>query len=304
MAVEELQQGRWMAARAVLASSWGSWPLWTGRTQVLAAVAARTNVLDYWYAEAPDSTGLVTLLARVAVERALLTGVQPTDPRVVAGLEQSARQLCWDAAATLADDPVPWICMLALAQLDLSQSRPEHRISAPDQMLPPGPWGLLAQVRRADPWNREAFHRLLRFWLAQGDGGSASDFLAAFLPGAPTGSPLHALPLYLYVDLYRRAERRDKERARLRWTKNEQVRATVLRAYENWRAAPGEQGRWPLVDESHLAHALWATRCRAQAAEVFASMAPFISSQPWVSVGDRPDAVLREALAQSMAATR
>ncbi len=301
-AVEELQQGRWMAARAVLAQSWGDWPVWTARTQVLAAVASRTDVLNHWRAEAAGSVGLVTLLARAAVDRALMASAQPTDPRTVARLEHSARELCWDAAATLADDPVPWICLLALAQLDLSQARPEHRVPAPDQMLPPGPWGLLAQAQRADPWNREAFHRMLRVWLARGSSGTASEFLAAFLPGAPAGSPLHALPLYVFVDRYRRAPLRNA--AELLWTKDERVRAAVLRAYENWRVAPGEQGRWPVVDESHLAHALWAARRPVDAAEVFAVMSPFVSSQPWVSVGDRPDDLFRQALAQSCAAGR
>ncbi|MER7668150.1 hypothetical protein ABTY61_06750 [Kitasatospora sp. NPDC096128] len=287
-----------MAAHAVLASSWGNWPVWTARSQVLAAVASRTDVLDHWRAEAADSVGLVTLLARAAVERALMASAQPTDPRTVARLEHSARELCWEAAATLTDDPVPWICLLALAQLDPGQSRPEHRVPAPDQLLPPGPWGLLAQARRADPWNREAFHRMLRVWLARGSSGTATEFLAAFLPGAPAGAPLHALPLYAFVDQYRRTA------DQLLWTKNERIRAAVLRAYQNWRAAPGEQGRWPVLDESHLAHALWAARRPADAAEVFAAMAPFVSSQPWVSVGDRPDELFRQALAQSCAASR
>ncbi|MFF2545081.1 hypothetical protein ACFVUY_21255 [Kitasatospora sp. NPDC058063] len=143
---------------------------------------------------------------------------------------------------------------------------------------------------------------MLRFWLARGTPGTANDFLAAFLPSAPTGSPLHALPLYVYVDRYQRAER--KGTAQLQWTKDEGVRAAVLRAYEHWSAASGGQGRWPVADESHLAHALWASRLPVQAAEVFTAMAPFVSSHPWVSVGDRPDDLFRQALAQSFAATR
>ncbi|WP_405361806.1 hypothetical protein OG535_28790 [Kitasatospora sp. NBC_00085] len=301
-AVEELQLGRWMSARTLLARTWGDPALWTSRTQALGAVSARTDILEHWTAEEPNGFGLVTLQARTAVELVLMVRQQRADPRELAALEHSARQWCWRAASTLAADPVPWISLLALAQLDPAQTRPEHRVGAPDQMLPPGPWGLLDQARRTDPWNREAFHRMLRFWLARGEGGAATSFLATYLPGAPTGSPLHALPLHLYVERYHRAER--KEAVQLQWTDEETVRATVLRAYEHWQAAPGEKGRWPVVDENHLAHALWATRQRQQAAEVFAALTPFVSSQPWVSLTDRPNELLRQAMVQSFAASR
>ncbi|MFJ1706864.1 hypothetical protein [Kitasatospora sp. NPDC088346] len=238
----------------------------------------------------------------MAVELALLVRQQQIDPREAASREHAARGSCWQAASSLAGDPVPWIGLLALAQLDSTQARPEHQVGAPDLMLPPGPWGLLDQARRADPWSREAFHRMLRFWLARGESGAATEFLTTYLPHAPAGSPLHVLPLYLHVDRYRRTER--KERAALQWTNDEGVRSTVLRAYEHWQASQADVGRWPVVDESHLAHALWATRHPQQAAEVFAALNPFVSSQPWVSLSDRPSDLIRQALAQSFAAAR
>ncbi len=78
----------------------------------------------------------------------------------------------------------------------------------------------------------------------------------------------------------------------------------MLRAYEHWQMRPSSVGRWPVGDESHLAHGLWATRQPRQAAEVFAALDPFTSSQPWMSLSDRPDDLIRQALAQSFAATR
>ncbi|MFD0262404.1 hypothetical protein ACFVH7_29555 [Kitasatospora indigofera] len=296
-AVEELRAGRWLAARTLLAGSWGDRSLWTSRTQALGAVAARTDVLQYWAAEEAAGFGLVPLQARAAVEGALMASQREASAR-----EGAARAWCWRAASTLADDPVPWIGLLALAQLDPSQVRAEHRVEAPDRMLPPGPWGLLDQARRADLWNREAFHRMVHFLLVRGEGGSATEFLAAYLPAAPAGSPLHALPLYLHVERYRRAGR--TERAALQWTNDEGVRSTTLRAYEHWQARPSGVGRWPVVDESHLAHGLWATRQPRLAAEVFAALDPFVSSQPWMSLSDRPDDLIRQAMAQSFAATR
>ncbi|MFB7908374.1 hypothetical protein ACFC1T_18250 [Kitasatospora sp. NPDC056076] len=299
-AVEELRQGRWYAARALLAHSWSSPGLWAARTQVLGAMAGQNDVLRHWASEEPATFGLTTLHTRVAVDQALLVGQrQPDSPDAVA-LEGTARQWCWLGASVLASDPVPWLGLLTLAQLDLNQARPEHRVPAPDQMLPPGPWGMFDQARRIDPWGREAFHRMLRVWLARGEIGPATEFLAAYQPSAPEGSALHALPLYLYVDRYRRAKR--KEAVQLQWTDDQAVRDTVLNAFSHWQTALAQGVRWPVSDESHLAHALWASRHRPQAAEVFAAMSPFISAQPWqILAPDRPGNLLREATAQSYA---
>ncbi|WP_051740774.1 MULTISPECIES: hypothetical protein [unclassified Kitasatospora] len=297
-AVEELRHGRWYSARALLANSWGEPGLWAARTQVLGAMAGHNNVLRHWGDEEPGAFGLTTLHTRVAVDQALLVGQRQPDSRDMA-LESSARQWCWLAASMLGGDPVPWLGLLTLAQLDTAQERPEHKVPAPDKMLPPGPWGLFDQARRTDPWGREAFHRMLRFWLARNEVGPATEFLATYLPSAPDGSALHALPLYLYVDRYRRAER--KEAIQLQWTDDETVRGTVLRAFGHWRAALGRGSRWPVADESHLAHALWASRQRREAAEVFSAMAPFISLQPWQSLADRPGDLLWQAMAQSYA---
>ncbi len=298
-AVEELRQGQWWSTRTLLAHSWGNPGLWASRTQVLGAVAGHNDVLRHWGSEEPAAFGLTTLHARVAVDQALLAGQRQPDSRDAMALEGGARQWCWLAASVLGGDPVPWLGLLTLAQLDLRQARPEHKVPAPDQMLPPGPWGLFDQARRTDPWGREAFHRMLRFWLARNEVGPATEFLATYLPSAPGGSALHALPLYLYVDRFRRAER--KEAIQLQWTDDETVRDTVLRAFGHWRAALAQGVRWPVVDESHLAHALWASRQRPQAAEVFSEMDPFISLQPWQSLADRPGDLLRQAMNQSYA---
>ncbi len=299
-AVEELRQGRWYAASALLARSWESPGLWATRTQALGAMAGQNDVLRHWAAEEPAAFGLTTLYTRVAVDNALRVGQQQPGSRDAMALEEAARQWCWLGASVLGGDLVPWLGLLTLAQLDLNQTRPEHRVPAPDQMLPPGPWALFDQARRIDPWGREAFHRMLRFWLARGESGPATEFLAAYQPSAPEGSALHALPLYLYVDRYRRAERKDA--VQLQWTDEQSVRDTVSAAFSHWRAALAQGARWPVADESHLAHALWASRQRRQAAEVFTAMNPFISAQPWQTMSpQRPGELLHQATAQSYA---
>ncbi|MEV7416985.1 hypothetical protein [Streptomyces sp. NPDC089919] len=298
-AAEDLQLGRWAATRALLADTWRRWPLWTVRTQVLASVAAHNDALAHWASEDPANAGLVTLRARAAVERALAGGSHAAGAPAAGKLELEARRLCLRSADAFTTDPVPWIGLLALAQLDLTGIREEHRVPAPDRMLGSGPWGLFAQARRRDRWNREAFHRMIRFWLARGDGAAATLFLERYLPRAPQGSPLHAIPLYLQVERYGRADH--KEAIFLQWTDDSRVRTAVLNAYEHWLKAPGTKGRWPLVDESHLAYGLWVTRRPRQAAEVFEAMRPFVSSQPWASVSDQPGELLRRAVRQSYA---
>ncbi|MBV6695673.1 hypothetical protein KV557_00860 [Kitasatospora aureofaciens] len=296
-AVEELRSGRWVAAREVLARSRGDWPQWTRRTQVLGAVAAQSDVLRHWSADEPDSPILLTLHARASVEGVLLAHQQQADERLLAGWDAAAREACWRAAG-IGVDPVPWICLLALAQLDIQQERMEHRVDPPDQMLLPGPWGLLEHTHRIDPWGREAYHRMLRFWLAMGRTGAATNFLMHFLASAPTGSALHALPLHLHLERYRREPR--KEAVLSQWS-SDHVRRDVQSAYTHWRAAVGEHGRWPVADESLLAHALWADHHLAEAAEVFASLGPFASWQPWATIaGDRERGydLLHHAIAQ------
>ncbi|MGX4733160.1 hypothetical protein [Kitasatospora griseola] len=301
-AVEEFRHGRVWSVRGLLHQSWGDWGLWTSRTQVLGAVAVHLNVLDIWEREEPDAFGLTTLRSRVAVEAALLAAQQPAAKQELGQYVESAREWCWQAASALAADPVPWLGLLALAQLDTELARPEHRVPAGDKLLPPGPWGLFDQVRRTDPWNREAFHRMLRFWLVRGAIGPASSFLSGYLRDAPAGSPLHALPLYLHVERYRRAEAGSEAAAYMQWTNDEQVRLTVQRVLAHWRAARGAGARWPVADESHLAHALSATRRHQDAAEVFTAMHPFVSGEPWASLSDDPNRLLHDSVRKAFAA--
>lgn len=281
IAVEDLQAGRWRSTGALLADTGADWSLRTSRTQVLGTVAARSDVLSHWAREEPNHHGLHVLQVRVAVELALAAhraGVRDAEQ-----LEQTARAACRQAAAAVDADPVPWIGLLVLATLDPDQRRPEHRAEAPDRMLVPGPWGLLWEAHRRDPWSREAHHRMYRYWIGRGTTGTAESFLRFLVPFLPTGSPLFALPLHLHAERFRTARRRDG--LRRQWAR-EPVVWDVLRAYEAWLEAPGGAGRWPVVDESHLAHALWASHRFEEAARVFGSLHPFASAQPWQSLTD------------------
>ncbi|MEU9074384.1 hypothetical protein AB0D22_06850 [Kitasatospora sp. NPDC048538] len=258
------------------------WGLWSSRTQVLGLVAARSDVLDHWEREDPDNSHLSLLRVRVLVERALATGAVgvPEAGRV----EYEARAASVRAARLFPEDPVPWLCLLALAVLDPERQLPEHRFPTSDYLLPPGPWRLFDEAIRRDAFSREAHHRMLRYWQAVYS-PAAADFVHSVMPRLPAGSSLAALPLYLSVEQYRRELRKDS--VRRQWLREPHVSRTVL-AYESWRASSAENP-WPVADLSHLAHALWASAQMGRAVEVFEALGPFASPYPWATVADSPD---------------
>jgi hypothetical protein len=295
-ALEDLRAGRWMAMRDLLAATGADWGLRTARSQVLATAAARSDVLRVWHAEEPDSADVVVMLARVAVERALQAHRQGR--REVYALVRGAREACWLAGERTPADPVPWVCLLALAQADELQDLPEHRLAAPEQMLPPGPWGLLEEAQRRDPFNREAFHRMLKFWMTRTAGsiGDAIDFVQAAVAWAPKGSALMVLPLYAHVELYR--QQRDREQLgpllRRQWTRDH-IAVDVDRALRTWFDGPAVAARAPL-DLNHLAHGLWAGGSLEDAGRVFDAIGPYATTAPWAHVADEPAAGEREFL--------
>jgi hypothetical protein len=288
-ALQEVRAGRWMAMRALLEGT-GEWWLWTRRTQVLAAAAAGTDVVSAWRAEEPWSVAAAVMHARVAVERAL---------RARRGGHRRTHELwieAWDASRTAAAvaprDPVPWVCLLALAPFDSEQRWDEHREPPPEPALPPGPWGLLAEADRRDPHNREAHHRMLQFLYARGRAGSAGEgaaYAQRAAASAPAGSALHLLPLYVRVERYRRTGGHGAA-LDLHWVAEDAARE-ARHALDAWFALTRAEERSPL-DLNHLAHALWGAQRFADAARVFDALGPYWTPAPWTHrAGDRETAV-------------
>ncbi|MEU8926219.1 hypothetical protein AB0D10_35710 [Kitasatospora sp. NPDC048545] len=295
--MDDLRAGRWLSTQRLLANTAQQMGLRTSRTQVLALVAARSTVLSDWARENPDDPGLAVLRTRVLVEHALAAAAAGS-PKA-ASLEREARESCWAAAQAVPLDPVPWVCLLALAVLDRAKQRPEHQRRSSDPMLPPGPWGLLDEALRRNPGNREAHHRMLRYW-HRVYRPAAADFVNAVMSMAAFGSPLAALPLYLSVDYYRNEPSRNAVVLR-QWLREPHF-SRAQRAYESW--AVSEPGSWPVVDLSYLAHALWASAQMAAAVEVFGALGQFASRAPWSLVAESPDraeALLLTARQQALA---
>ncbi|NLU73461.1 hypothetical protein HCC61_12365 [Streptomyces sp. HNM0575] len=294
-ALEELRAGHWMAMRTLLGRTGDSWGLRTARSQVLGVVAAGSQVVEAWLREDRGSADARMMLARVSVERAVRA--RREQHHSAGELEKTARQACYAAAEELPADPVPWVCLLALARLDERQERGEHRERAAEPMLPLGPWGLLYRVYERDRYNREAHHRMLHFLHARSEGAagnsgtraSAVDFVRWVSSWAPAGSPLLALPLYAYVEQYRRetAEGRSGPLLRRHWTQDPaalDARTALLGWFDH--TDPTSQS---VLDLNHLAHALWAGGRPADAARVFAALGPYFTQQPWLQVAEDPE---------------
>ncbi|WP_328732816.1 hypothetical protein OHT20_31435 [Streptomyces caniferus] len=290
VAMVELQAGRWRAARNLLLAT-SAHGLRTSRTQVLAVAAAGADVVDVWLAEEPDAYDPQMMRARVFVERALRAHRQQHTG--VAEFETRARHAAQMAAQRAPQDPVPWVCLLALAQIDRNQRRPEHRVRSAEPMLPPGPWQLLDEVVRRDPYNREAYHRVLQFLLSRNAPPSAQlasvfDFGRWVASWAPAGTPMLLLPAYAQVEQCRlqRAEGKVHPLWRRQWAE-EPMHSYSLDAFHGWfkKADPAMRS---LTDLNYLAYALWAGHQYLEAAAVFTAMTPYATREPWASLEERP----------------
>ena len=284
-ALQDLRTGRWMAMRGLLAGT-TQWWQWTQRTQVLAAAAAGTDVVRAWLAEEPDSVPAAVMRARVAVERAL---------RAHREKHRRTHELwveAWDASESATrvapHDPVPWVCLLALAQIDRDQRWDEHRAEPPEPMLPTGPWGLLAEADRRDPFNREAYHRMLQFLYARASSGRPTEAVGYAhwaAESAPRGSALHVLPLYVRVERYRRGGGQDAA-LDLHWVAEDagrEARGALHLWFEHTHMAERS-----LLDLNHLAHALWGALQFPDAARVFDALGPYYTAVPWAYRTPRP----------------
>ncbi|MFG2837727.1 hypothetical protein ACGFYE_22295 [Streptomyces zaomyceticus] len=284
-AAQDLRTGRWVAMARLLDETTG-WDAWTRRTQVLAAVAAGTDVVHTWRTEQPESLAAGVMHSRVAVERAVRA--HRAGHTRTRELWQEAWTACREAADMAPADPVPWVGLIALATLDGRQRMAEHRISPPAPMLPPGPWGLLAEAEKRDPHNREAHHRMLQFVYARRPGplSEAVNYAHWAASSAPVGSALHVLPLYVRVERYRR-ERGHERALDLHWVAEDALR-DAQRALDTWFlfCATDEAS---LLDLNHLAHALFGALRFTDAARVFEALGPYYTTLPWAYRTPRPD---------------
>lgn len=176
------------------------------------------------------------------------------------------------------------MCLLSLALADIGQHLPEHRVPPPEGLLPTGPWGLLEEVYQRDPYNREAWHRMLQVFYARRI--NAFDYVRWVASWAPPGSALLVLPLYAYAEDYRSRLRSGAAGGLALYWISEQVTHYTARALHDWfhRSAPA--GRSPL-DLNHLGHALYAGGFDG-GSDVFRAIGPHATPTPWQDIADAP----------------
>lgn len=265
------------------------------RVTLLAKVAASSNAVEAWQREHPHDGQAAVLAARVAVERA--TRAVDAGLREAWTLTEQAELQCRQAASVDSRDPVPHLGLLALACVR------EDRDPGPGALPVSGPWNTFRDVWRVDPVNREAHHRMLT---AVGGGrqphpADAQMFAQSTVAsiGLDVRSPLQLLPLYALIGIYEHQLRtRRRELPHLLWT-GEGARKDIERAWTWFEHA--DPRKHLVVDLSHLAHALCASRQFDRAAEVFAALGPYGSPRPWNAVTESGDGV--EGLVRARALT-
>ncbi|MFD3379527.1 MULTISPECIES: hypothetical protein [unclassified Streptomyces] len=290
LACEDLQLDRWLEAKRLLRDTGSDWTLRTSRSQVLARVAANYRAIDAWCAEEPDDWDALMMRARVLTERVLNTHRAGGSGRDLMRAAAAARLACKAAAERWPDDPVPYVCYLALAQTDTDRQFPhspvhweEHRND--NDMLPPGPWRVLAWADQRDQYNREAYHRMLNVFQARQTG--VLDFAQTVAAFAPEGSPLVLLPLYAFTEAYRRQLEGGRTVSVIGYWATVDKAHYARRALHEWfefRPTPPEQlPARSLVDLNYLAYTLTATG-EGNAAGVFEAIGPYATAAPWIHV--------------------
>ncbi|RPE39086.1 hypothetical protein EDD90_2042 [Streptomyces sp. Ag109_O5-1] len=290
-ALEDLQLDRWRSSQALLErtiETARTWELLTSRSQLLAAAAAKGHAVEAWRKEEPDDAYAAMMHARVLTHRAVAAGRRGVDRYSVMAVTRHALVACDAAEERWPACPIPRICRLALAVLDIDPNRPVHRAHwahPPEQhLLPVGPWPLLLAVEELDPGNREAHHRMLQCFKARGRG--ALTFTKWATERAKPGSPLHVLPIYAYVDDYA-AQFRKGTGSSIGYWNTEATHGYVQRARDGWFAWHQDPRRdCSILDLNYLACGLINTGLPG-AAPVFEAIGPFAVAAPWEQTGPR-----------------
>ena len=292
---QELRVGRYTLAGELLADRHVPEDVRDYRYLILAQIAASNGVDAAWLAEQPDSPEGALLRLRASVIRALKAH-RTNHPRAdeLIGLAQT---LCLETAERFPQDPLPWIALLHLAP-----AAPDH-VPGPPGLPIDGPWQIMGELWRRDPWNREAHHRLLAA-VGPKSGGSVSAMsgVAHWIASqAPSGSALLVLRLVAFIEAFRQQLERDNINTILLKYRNwstAYAEQEIERCYTQWFAPTGGSGAL-LPDLHYLAHALWAGLQWQPATHVFDAIGPYALTTPW-SLHGAPEHALVTARQQCM----
>ncbi|MET8029667.1 hypothetical protein [Streptomyces avermitilis] len=288
LALEDLGLDRYLAAKRLLRATGTDWGLRTSRSQVLAVVAANSRAIESWCSEEPEDVDARMMWARVLTQRLLNAHRRGLSGQDLVNAVHAVWAACRAAAERWPEDPVPYVCYLALAQTDIDQRFPHspvHWATPADAMLPPGPWRLLKWVNQRDPGSREAYHRMLQVFQARARG--ALDFAQWVASVAPEGSALKVLPLYAYVESYRLLRQRSQSVGVIAYWATEDKAHYARQALYGW-FAHADPRSLSLLDLNYLAHGLTATGV-GQATAVFEEIGNHVTLAPWINVTPNPE---------------
>ncbi|MGY0487537.1 hypothetical protein [Streptomyces sp. WG-D5] len=283
-----LAQGRWTAARALLAATGADWDLRGHRVMGLAAEpTARAWARDWLLAE-PDSADAAVLLACAGVLRAVAGRGRP----------DRVRAACDEAAELVPDDPTPWLGRLLL----------ERELGLEEDVV-----RLFDEVRLRHPGHHHAHHLMVaRLAERRADVGQdplheVYDFASWAAEQAPPDSPLALLPVVAHAERYRVLARAgvlpDDARLSGHWS-GRRARLVLKAAFDWWlewggtRERPGATHPRGRIDLNYLAHAKYCEGRPAEAAALFHRIGRHSTPHPW----SYPDRDAHEAFRAARAA--
>lgn len=261
-----LAQGRWQAARTLLARTGDDWDRRGHRAAVL-ALEPDTAATDWLHTE-PDNADAATLRALTLVRRTV---------RGRTDVHDDARAACAIAADLAPTDPTPWLGLLRLALWGEGDDDAEVV-------------RLFEEVRSRHPDHHQA-HHLMVAHLAErrADSGpdplhEVYDFAAWAAEQAPADSPLAILPVVAHAERYRvlaaRGHLSADPAASGHWA-DDRAREVMKTAYDWWLEWEHEGHPRRLLDLNYLAHATVCAGRPAEASALFHRIADHATIRPW-----------------------
>ncbi|MFI9153400.1 hypothetical protein [Streptomyces sp. NPDC053367] len=279
-----LSQGRWQAARSLLAHTGDDWDRRGHRVTVLAMEKYSAAWAREWRLAEPESADAAVLLALSLVLRVLHGKEKP----------ERAREACRAAADLVPADPTPWLGLLLLERDqggdqeagrvfdEIRHRHPEHH-HAHHLMV-----ALLAEVRAQD--GPDPLHEVYDFanWAAE---------------QAPADSPLAMLPVVAHAERYRvlaAAGHEDADPVASGHWVGRRARQVMKTAFDWWLEWEHEDHPRRLIDLNFLAHAKSCEGRGAEAAALFHRIGEHITPQPWSYPDRDPYAAFHAARAGAL----
>ncbi|KOG30185.1 hypothetical protein [Streptomyces resistomycificus] len=279
-----LGQGRWQAARALLARTGDDWDRRGHRVTVLALEPYSAAWAGDWLLAEPDSADATVLLALSQVQRALRGKETPA----------RAREACRTAAALAPADPTPWLGLLILER-EFGDGQEVTR--------------LFGEVRARYADHHHA-HHLMVARLAERSSGTGPDplhevydFAHWAAEQAPADSPLAILPVVAHAERYRVLATAGHEpadpAASGHWS-GRRARQVMKAAFDWWLEWEQEGHPRRLVDLNFLAHAKVCEGRPAEAAALFHRIGEHVTPAPWSYLDRDPHPAFRAARAGAL----